>query len=147
MAENSNLTLTIEAWADIVIKEWMKKIKALEIIDTSQLLNSFRHTIHTAADGDPRYILFAYEHYGKMIEYGVGNGVTLENRPEKSAAGLTKRKPKRWFSEVLKNELAVLRNLLLEKHALKVDRLFIENLDESKKRKSIIADYNTKYND
>ena len=63
MNENTNISLTVEAWADIVIKEWIKKCEALKINNTGLLINSFVNTIYTAANGDPRRIVFAFEWY------------------------------------------------------------------------------------
>ncbi|MDD4375098.1 MAG: hypothetical protein PHG67_14395, partial [Bacteroidales bacterium] len=70
MAENLNLKLTVEAWADIVIREWEKKIEALNIGLSMQLIDSFTNHVYTQADGDPSRIQFAFEWYGKMVEYG-----------------------------------------------------------------------------
>ena len=68
MAVNLDLKLTIEAWADIVIKEWIKKAAALKIGETGALITSFVNTVYTAADGDPQKVVFAFEWYGKMVD-------------------------------------------------------------------------------
>jgi len=72
MSKNTNIGQTVEAWADIVIKEWLNKIKLFNIEGTGNLVNSFFHHINTQADGDPVYIDFAFEYYGKMVNLGVG---------------------------------------------------------------------------
>ena len=131
MAENLNLKLTVDAWADIVIREWEKKIEALNIGLSMQLIDSFTNHVYTQADGDPSRIQFAFEWYGKMVEYGVGNGVNLEERDSMIAAGLTKRRPKPWYSEVFAKQLAVLRHLLEEKHARKIERFVVRNLSDN----------------
>jgi hypothetical protein len=130
MRENLNLKLTVEAWADITIREWEKKIEALNIGLSMQLIDSFTHHIYSQADGDPSRIQFAFEWYGRMVEYGVGNGVNLEERDSMIAAGLTKRRPKPWFFDVFAKQLAVLRYVLEEKHARKVERLVVRNIND-----------------
>lgn len=127
MAENSNISLTVEAWADIVVKEWLKKIEILNINKTGQLVNSFVNTIYTAANGDPGKIMFAFEWYGKMVDYGIGKGVNLTDRDGMIAAGLTKRRPKPFFTDVFYRQLEVLRHLLEEKYALQAESLIIRN--------------------
>lgn len=137
MDENLDIKLTVGAWADIVIKEWLKKAEALGIEGTS-LVNSFVNTVYTNADGDPTKVMFAFEWYGKMVDYGVGKYVSLADRDGMIAGGMTKRKPKPWFTDTFYKQLAVLRHLLEEKHALRIERLIVRNTSDN-------ADYG--YND
>jgi hypothetical protein len=138
MAENLDIKLTVDAWADIVIKEWMKKVNALGIGNTTYLINSFIASVHTAANGDPARILFAFEWYGKMVDYGVGKYVSLDDRDGMIAGGMTKRRPKPWFTDTFYKQVEVLRHLLEEKHALRMERFIVRNLKDN-------ADYG--YND
>lgn len=135
MAENTNLTLTVEAWADIVIKEWEKKIEALGIgsskRSTGELLRSFEQHVRVNANGDPTKIEFAFSYYGKMVDYGVGKNVTLHDRDSKIAAGLTRRKPKPWYSDTFYNQLAVLRHLISEKTARNIEKMIIITSSDS----------------
>lgn len=131
MAENSNISLTVDAWADIVINEWLKKIEALNIGNTTFLRESLFFHIHNATGGDPGRIDFLFEWYGKMVDYGVGKGVSLADRDGMIAAGLTKRKPKPWFTDTFYKEVAVLRHLLAEKYGLKAQLLIVRNLQDN----------------
>ncbi len=130
MAENTNIKLTVEAWADIVIKEWEKKIEALGIGVSQQLVDSFAHTVHTQSDGDPSRIEFAFEYYGKFVEWGVGSGVNIQDRETMIAAGLTVRKKKPWYSDVFYKQLEILRHLLAEKHARHIENMVVRNLND-----------------
>lgn len=129
-SENTNITLTVEAWADIVIKEWVKKADALGIKGTGALLASFYNTVITAAAGDPRKVIFAFAWYGKMVDYGIGNGVSLLDRDMMISGGMTKRRPKPWFTDTFYKQVETLRHLLEEKYANLAERLIIESLNE-----------------
>lgn len=128
MNTNTNISLTVEAWADIVIKEWLNKIDALGINKTGPLVNSFESTVFTAANGDPNKVAFLLEYYYKMVDYGVGKGINLSDRDGLIAAGLTKRRPKPFFSDVFYKQLAVLRHLLEDKYAMKAENLIVQNI-------------------
>jgi hypothetical protein len=130
MAENLNLKITIEAWADIVIKEWERKIEMLGIGLSMQLADSFYQHVYTNAAGDPVKIHFTFEWYGRMVDYGVGNGVSIINRDELIASGETKRRQKPWYSDVFFKQLAVLRHVLGEKTARNLEEMIMINLSE-----------------
>lgn len=131
MNENTNISLTMEAWADIVVKEFIRKISALNISQTYNLVRSFEAHVYTAANGDPEKIIFAFEWYGKFIDYGVGRGVPLKTRDNQVAAGMTKREKKPWFSDIFYKQLSVLRHLLAEKYATKTESLIIRNYEDN----------------
>jgi len=116
MNENLNTSLTVEAWADIVIKEWVTKAKALGISPFSPLSSDrFIHHVITASNGDPVRVDFAYDYWLNFIEWGVGKGVNIEDRDLMIAAGSTKRRPRQWFSDVFYKQLKILSHLLAEK--------------------------------
>jgi len=131
MNSNTNISLTVEAWADIVIKEWIKKVEALNIGNTGLLVNSFVNTIYTAANGDPGRIVFAFEYYGRFVDYGVGRYVRLDDRDGMIAAGLTRRRPKQFFSDTFYKQLEILRHLLEEKYLKKLDSLVVRNYNDN----------------
>lgn len=137
MADNTNIKLTVDAWADIVIKEWLKMVDKLDI-HRGQLVASFYNYVYTNANGDPSRVNFAFEWYGKMVDYGVGKGVTLADRDGMIAANLTNRRPKPWFTDSFYKQLEVLRHLLEEKHATRIERFIVRNIEDN-------ADYG--YND
>lgn len=131
MAENLNLSLTVEAWADIVIKEWLNAMEALRVVDTYTLIESLKSKILVDSAGDPYRIHFAFEWYGRMVDYGVGKGVTLEERDSMIKGDLTTRRPKPWLTDTFYKQLEVLRHLLEEKHARRIEYLVVRNLDDN----------------
>jgi hypothetical protein len=131
MAENTDLRLTLEAWAAIVIKEWIRMVQALNINNTGALVASFDKYVHGNTGGDPDKVSFIYEWYGKMVDYGVGKGVMLMNRDLKIAAGKTQRRPKPFYTDTFYKQLAVLRHLMEEKHALRAELFIQQNLNDN----------------
>lgn len=124
MAENTNISLTVEAWADITIKTWLDKIDKLNINRTFQLYNSFVHHIVSSAGGDISRIEFAFDYYGKFIEMGVGKGVSID---DVGVSSTRKRKP--WYSRTLYIELIKLSEILAEKYAHKGVLAIVEGIE------------------
>ncbi|HRZ20925.1 MAG TPA: hypothetical protein P5184_04610, partial [Bacteroidales bacterium] len=116
--ENSDLKLTAEAWADIVIKNWLTKIDQLRINYSYQLSDSFLHHIVANAGGDLQRIEFAFAYYGRMVDMGVGKGVKIAMVKERRFEGF-RRRPKPWYSVTLYSEVKKLREILQRKYALK----------------------------
>ena len=127
MAANTDIALTTEAWAEIVINNWLAKIDAMKISDTYSLATSFMHHIITNANGNVQRIEFAFLYYGKFSDMGVGKGVTLAD------AGITEtsRKPRRWYSPVFYAEFKKLITILAEKYAMKGQMAIVENVDDN----------------
>jgi hypothetical protein len=121
--------LTVEAWADIVIKEWHKKIEKYNIGSTGQLSRSFVHHILSNAGGDPSRIEFAFEYYGKFVDWGVGKGVTIPDLTAMQSAGLTKRKQKPWFTEVFYLQVQILAQELSSAYAQATSVIIAANLE------------------
>jgi len=124
MNENSNISLTVAAWAEITVKEWVKRATALGIKPSDPLsVNRFHHFITTQSGGDPQKIEFTFDFYLKFVNWGVGRGVTIAERDtyilsEKKAkyqkgAG---RRPKPWYDDVFPKQLTILGHLLAEKY-------------------------------
>lgn len=125
--ENLNLNLTVQAWADIVIRIWLDKIEQLRINYTYQLADSFVNHIISHANGNVQKIEFAFNYYGKFVDMGVGKGVTLED----VRSGDTSRKPKPWYSRTFYAEVQKLARLMAEKYARKGVLTIIENIDDN----------------
>jgi hypothetical protein len=127
MAKNTNIELTVEAWADIVINNWLSKVDAMKINDTYSLSNSFIHHIISNAGGNIQRIEFAFNYYGKFVDMGVGKGVTLED------AGITetRRKPRLWYSPTFYAEFKKLVQILAEKYGIKGQMAIVENIDDN----------------
>jgi hypothetical protein len=110
-----NTQQTLELWAMYTIKEWLKKIRELNIGKTGHLASSFEATVVTSAGGNIEKVLFAFEYYGQMIDWGVGKGVPVELRDALNASGLSKRKKKEWFKQFY-HEVAVLKYVYAERY-------------------------------
>lgn len=118
MTEQTNLKLTSQAWAEIVIKEFVNKARALGIAKEHPLTDlRFIHHVNTNANGDPERIQFAYDYYLNFVDWGVGKGVTLENRNMLFNTQTTRRRKKPWFSDVFFGQVKRLTHILAKKHA------------------------------
>lgn len=131
MNANVDLGLTIEAWAEITIKEFHKKIEYFGIGDTGNLANSFAHHIVTAADGDPQKIIFAFNFYGKFVDWGVGNGTDIQDMITFSFVDTTHRRPKPWYTDTFFKQIRILKHLLEEKYARKSQLVIVKNASDN----------------
>lgn len=131
MAENLNTELTVEAWAEITIKEWVSKAAMLGISPDDPLsLDRFVQHVITNSNGDPQRVEFAYDYYLNFIDWGVGRGVTLEDRDLMISSGATSRRPKPWFTDVFYKEIKTLAHLLAEKYKKKSTVMIINGLQK-----------------
>lgn len=126
MAENLDLKLTLEAWAEITIKNWLDKVIQLNLIHSRDLFNSFSMHIYTNANGDPTKVEFAFLYYGKFIDMGVGRGAPL-------GSGL--RRPKQWYNKQFGKEIGRLREILGKKYAEKAAFAVIDTLENQMTKK------------
>lgn len=124
MSENQNISLTVEAWAQIVIERWELQMARAGVRGTGKLLNSFMYTIHSQANGNPELIQFAFNYYGKFVDMGVGRGVTLET------VEMTNRKPKPWYSKVFWGQFQKLKELMVEKYQVKSTMSIITEIEK-----------------
>lgn len=138
MAENTNILLTVQAWADILEDIWLDKIDKLDIRYSNMLEYSFIHEVMTNASGDPSRVEFAFNYYGKFVDMGVGKGVKLsdvkelstERRLEGRGTG-NRRHPKKWYGRTFYAEIKRLTELLAQKYARKGSITIIENLEDN----------------
>jgi hypothetical protein len=116
--ETLNTSLTVEAWADIVIREWVKMAATLGIAPDHPLTTErFRYFLTTQADGNIARITFTFDYYLKFVNWGVGRGVTIENRDTLIVAGKTSRRRRPWYDDVFPKQLNILGHLLSERYA------------------------------
>lgn len=116
-----HLPTTVIAWADILVKEWVKRARELNISPDNPInIERFYHYITTQANGDPATIQFTFDYYLKFTNWGVGNGVTLDNRDTLILAGMTRRRPRPFYDDVLPKQLSILAHLMLEKYGHRV---------------------------
>jgi hypothetical protein len=125
MADNLDMNLTAQAWADIVIQIWLDKIDKMHVYETYQLADSFTNHVISHANGNVAKIEFAFNYYGKFVDMGVGKGVPIDQIASSS------RKPKPWYSRTFYAEVKKLSALLAEKYARKGVLTIIENIDDN----------------
>jgi hypothetical protein len=140
MAENTNIKLTVEAWAKIVIERWEQKIEMLKIGHSGKLADSFYQNVITQADGNPEKIEFAFEYYGKFVDMGVGRGVPLGK--VESENNYRKRKP--WYSPIFFGQVKELAKILAEKYAYHAQLGIVTNVERFNKTGQQISESHTK---
>ncbi len=130
MTQNRNLTLTVEAWADIVIDNWLNNLAKLKIGYYFQLQQTLSHEVLGASAGRlPNAVQFSFELYGKFVDMGVGKGVKLED----VKSGAHDRKPKKWYSKTFYSESLKLSAILGEKYAYLGAITIVEQLCDSRR--------------
>jgi len=130
MAKNLNIDITLQSWADIVIKKWKEKIIQMEIGSTGQLYDSFVFEIMKGAGGNLEKIDFMFKYYGRFVDMGVGKETFRGNQGEVN----TTRKPKKWFSPVLYSQAIRLREILGEKYGILGAAVIKENIIQENKK-------------
>lgn len=125
MTRNININKTVEAWADIVIKNWRRKITELDIGVTGSLFDSFQSEVISQSGGNPEKIEFMFNYYGRFVDMGVGRGVYAGNPGNVT----TRRKAKKWYSSILYGQTAKLSELLAEKYSIIGGAIIKENVD------------------
>ena len=58
--DDLNKSEMAQRWAEFVIERWIRKIQALKIGDTGELVKSLRAQVELDANGDPEKITFLY---------------------------------------------------------------------------------------
>lgn len=134
MSKNLNINDTTTAWADIVITIFEESLDRLGANYSYQLTDSFVHHVHTAANGIPDLIDFAYTYYGKFADMGVGGDVNLENRDSMVSSGQTTRRQKRWFSKNFFYQVRRLGEILAEKYGRKGAIAIVANIEDNAER-------------
>lgn len=127
MAENTNLLLTADAWAEFTIEKWQDKIRKLGVIDQHDLIDSFEHEVVANAGGDISRIEFAFLYYGKFSDMGVGKGVKLDD----VGSDYTSRRPRQWYSPVFYSQYKRLVEILAQKYARKAALAIVENIQDN----------------
>ncbi len=125
MAENTEVRLTLETWADIVIERWEKKIYRLGIRRSGKLVQSFSQMVRTQANGNPQWIRFAFNHYGRFVDMGTGRGVSHES------VQLSNRRARPWYSKTFFSQLEKLKDILEEKYGIKAQYSIIQEIKKT----------------
>jgi len=123
MADNTNLSLTVESWAKIVVERWENKITMLRIHHSGNLAKSFAVHVFTQANGNPDKIEFAFNYYGKFVDMGVGNGVNMDQ------VGGSNRKAKPWYSRTFFSQVKRLSEIISENLATRAQLTILTNVE------------------
>ncbi len=110
---NTNISITVQAWSDIVLENWLDNMHKLRIGYTFELENSIIYGIEHGSDKLPSAIEFSFMYYGKFVDMGVGNGVKLED----VKSGFHTRQPKKWYSKTFYGQTLKLSLILAQKYA------------------------------
>lgn len=120
---------TLQAWAEIVIKNWEEKIEKLGISDTGALVSSLVHELYLESSGDAATIAFAFNYYGRFVDMGVGKGVPIGE--VKASRNEHTRRPKKWHSKVFFAEVQKLGEIWAEKTGQKAALAITENIESA----------------
>jgi hypothetical protein len=121
---NTNLNITVQAWSDILLENWLDNMHKLRIGYTFDLENSIQYGIEQGSDKLPSAIEFSFMFYGKFVDMGVGNGVKLED----VKSGFHNRRPKKWYSKTFYGQTLKLSMILAQKYARIAAVNLVENL-------------------
>lgn len=138
MAENTDIKLTVEAWAEIVMERCLDKIDRLGIGYSMQLADSFQMEVISNAGGDVARIEFAFKYYGKFVDMGVGKYTKLDQvkelKTDRRMEGKQRgnyRRPKAWYGKTFYAERMKLLEILSAKYARKGALIIVENVDDN----------------
>jgi hypothetical protein len=121
----SSVNQTVADWARITVERWEEKITTLKIGDSNTLLRSFTHQVISDSNGDPEMIKFTFEYYGRLVDMGVGRGVTAADVGVKE----TRRRPKPWYNKTFGREIHRLGELLAEAYGRKAVTIIVNQIE------------------
>ena len=103
MQATTNKNDYYRAWAKMMVTIWQDKIAQLRVRETGELFSSFMTEVVTQSGGDIDKIFYSYLYYGRMVDMGVGRGVTMADAGSGSGR---KRKP--WYNKSWYHSIKVL---------------------------------------
>lgn len=111
-------------WAEIVIEKWEFNLASRDLVHSGTLINGFTAHVSTEASGNRALISFAFQYYIRMIDMGVGKGVTRdevatlgESRKVHGIKTGNRRRRIPVYSKTMYAEIMRLGELLAEKYA------------------------------
>lgn len=110
-------------FAEYVVQKWQNKVQALGIIDTRALIDSFKYEVIANSSGDVSKMLFTFRWYGRMVDMGLGKGVT-----QADAGLIGSRQPKRWFTPIFLKEVGKLSKLMASDLEFRINKSLSEAL-------------------
>lgn len=103
MNQTGNKNDYYDAWAKMMVTIWQDKIATLNVRDSGELFKSFLSEVTMQAGGDTEKIVFSYNYYGRMVDMGVGRGVTKQGAGKDSG-----RRAKPWYNKAWYHSMKVL---------------------------------------
>lgn len=130
MTDNTDIRLTVDAWSEIVISNWLDRIEKLGVQYSFQLEESLLYELIGNSGGLPERIEFSFNYYGKFVDMGVGRGVKLDQVKFQRMDG-GRRRPKTWYSKVMYGQMQRLREIMQQKYARIGTLVIYENIDDN----------------
>jgi len=121
VGQQSNVDL--ERWAAITIEKWEFALSKNNLIYSGDLLRSFQAVVHSEANGNNALISFAFNYYLRMLDMGVGKGVSLDEAGRGSG-----RRKYPVFNKIFYAELMRLGELLTKMYADKGAKTIVYNI-------------------
>lgn len=109
----------IEDWAKFTAERLQKSIEKRGIGVTGSLKYSILYDLMSAAGGEIGSTKHEFNYYGKFVDMGVGKGQKIEDVKSNGDLimfGSATRSPKKWYSETMYAEIAILKDLLAVKY-------------------------------
>ncbi len=103
MQATTNKNDYYRAWAKMMVSIWQDKIAQLRVRDTGELFSSFVTEVVTQSGGDIDKIVYSYLYYGRMVDMGVGRGVSMADAGSGSG-----REKKPWYNKSWYHSVKVL---------------------------------------
>ena len=113
-----------DAWAKMMITIWEDKIIKLNVRDTGELLSSFEMHVEAAANGEVAKIVHTYNYYGRMVDMGVGRGVSKADSGQGSGG-----RAKPWYNKSYYHSVKVLSEKTAELYGEQFQAVMFEALN------------------
>jgi hypothetical protein len=123
---NENHIETFQAWADITLKLFKRKIQDYDVWDTGDLFDSLAHHVVSQANGDVSRIEFFFNYYGRFVDQGTGKEIYVGNQGDLGFS--PERKPKKWYSRIFYGRMLDLVRLVAEKYGKEASKRIREHL-------------------
>jgi len=111
MQENGkiDISLTLKAWADIVLDKWHASIINIPVIDTGLLRDSLKYTLFINAGSNIDKIEFSFKLYGIFVAHMYRKGQVKKNESNED-----------WFSKRYYAQVMKLNEIIIEKYGIHI---------------------------
>jgi len=129
---DASAKVDLEKWAQITIEKWQWNLVSKNLVYSGELLRSFTYQVYADAGGDSTMISFAFNYYLKMLDMGVGKGVSFEGSGKESG-----RKKYKVYSSSIYSQIMRLLELLQAQYAQQGAKAIVNEFKHGSKRGSI----------